>query len=115
MRQVEKTGIFWLTRKAVRSPFRPMEGQEAAVAAAEKAAGAAPADRADSVARTARDGRSGSDGHDGMSGSNGLPGSAGVITIVYDPAVKPFLAAIKTSNKGAPAPVYQEAPVAPLW
>lgn len=60
-------------------------------------------------------GMSGSDGHDGMSGSDGSPGSAGAITIVYDPAVQPFLAAIKTSNRGAPAPVYQEAPVAPLW
>jgi hypothetical protein len=60
-------------------------------------------------------GSSGLDGHDGMSGSDGRPGSAGVITIVYDPAVKPFLAAIKASNKGAPAPVYQETPVAPLW
>jgi hypothetical protein len=50
-----------------------------------------------------------------MPGSDGFPGSAGVITIVYDPAVKPFLAAIKTSNKGAPAPVYQESPVAALW
>jgi hypothetical protein len=60
-------------------------------------------------------GRSGSDGHDGMSGSNGFSGRASAITIVYDPAVKPFLAAIKASNKGAPAPVYQESPVAPLW
>jgi hypothetical protein len=60
-------------------------------------------------------GSSGSDGHDGMSGSDGAPGRAGVITIVYDPAVKPYLAAIKASNKGAPAPVYQESPVAPLW
>jgi hypothetical protein len=60
-------------------------------------------------------GMSGSDGQDGMSGSDGRPGSGGAITIVYDPAVKPFLAAIKTSNKGAPAPVYQESPVAPLW
>jgi hypothetical protein len=55
------------------------------------------------------------DGHDGMAGSDGFPGSSGAITIVYDPAVKPFLAAIKTSNTGAPGPVYQEAPVAPLW
>jgi hypothetical protein len=60
-------------------------------------------------------GSAGLDGHDGMPGSDGRPGSAGVITIVYDPAVKPFLAAIKASNKGAPAPVYQETPVAPLW
>ncbi len=61
------------------------------------------------------DGRSGSDGHDGMSGSNGSPGRAGTITITYDPAVKPYLASIKTSNKGAPTPAYQETPVAPLW
>jgi hypothetical protein len=60
-------------------------------------------------------GRSGLDGHDGMSGSDGSPGRAGTITIVYDPAVKPFLAAIKASNRDAPAPVYQESPVAPLW
>jgi hypothetical protein len=61
------------------------------------------------------DGSSGMDGHDGMAGSDGSPGRAGTITIVYDPAVKPYLAAIKTDNKGAPAPAYQEAPVAPLW
>lgn len=60
------------------------------------------------------DGRSGSDGRDGMAGSDGAPGRSGPITIVYDPAVKPYLGVIKTSNKGAPA-VYQEAPVAPLW
>ncbi len=60
-------------------------------------------------------GMGGSGGNDGMSGSDGSPGRAGAITIVYDPAVKPYLAAIKTSNRGAPAPVYQEAPVAPLW
>jgi len=61
------------------------------------------------------DGSSGLDGQDGMSGSDGSPGSSGAITIVYDPAVKPYLTALKTSNKGAPPPVYQEAPVAPLW
>ena len=61
------------------------------------------------------DGRSGMDGHDGMSGSDGSPGRAGAITIIYDPAVQPYLSAIRTSNKGAPAPVYQEAPVAALW
>ncbi len=60
-------------------------------------------------------GRSGSDGNDGMSGSDGRRGSDGAITIVYDPAVKPFLAAIKTPNKSAPTPVYEESPVAPLW
>jgi len=56
-------------------------------------------------------GSSGSDGHDGMSGSDGSPGRDGTITVVYDPSVKPYLAAIKS----APAAVYQEAPVAPLW
>jgi hypothetical protein len=60
-------------------------------------------------------GSSGMDGHDGMPGSNGSAGRAGTITIVYDPAVRPYLAAIKAADKGAPAPVYQEAPVAPLW
>ena len=60
-------------------------------------------------------GMSGSDGQDGMAGSDGRPGRAGAITIIYDPAVKPYLAAIKTSNRGAPAPAYQESPVAPLW
>jgi hypothetical protein len=60
-------------------------------------------------------GRSGSDGRDGFAGSDGSPGRSGRITIVYDPAVAPYLAAVKASNKGAQAPVYQEAPVAPLW
>ncbi len=60
-------------------------------------------------------GMSGSDGHDGMAGSDGSAGRAGTIAITYDPAVQPYLAAIKTSNRGGPAPVYQEAAVAPLW
>jgi len=60
-------------------------------------------------------GRSGSDGHDGISGNDGSPGRAGTIAIVYDPAVQPYLSVIKTSNKGAPPPAYQEAPVPPLW
>jgi hypothetical protein len=60
-------------------------------------------------------GRSGSDGRDGFPGSDGSPGRDGTITIVYDPAAKPYLAAINASHKGAPAPIYQEAPVGPLW
>jgi len=60
-------------------------------------------------------GSSGMDGHDGLAGSDGRSGRAGSITIVYDPTVNPYLAAIKTSNQGAPAPIYQEAPVGPLW
>jgi hypothetical protein len=50
-----------------------------------------------------------------MAGSDGSAGRGGTITITYDPAVQPYLAAIKTSNKGGPAPVYREAAVAPLW
>jgi hypothetical protein len=60
-------------------------------------------------------GSSGLDGHDGMAGSDGSAGRGGTINITYDPAVQPYLAAIKTSNKGGPAPVYREAAVAPLW
>lgn len=60
-------------------------------------------------------GNSGMDGHDGMAGSDGSSGRDGIITIVYDPSVQPYLSAIKAANKGAPAPVYQESPVPPLW
>lgn len=60
-------------------------------------------------------GRSGSDGHDGLPGNDGFSGRGGTITIIYDPAVKSYLPVIKTSNRGAPAPVYQEGPVGILW
>lgn len=60
-------------------------------------------------------GNDGTSGNNGMAGSDGPSGRAGTISVVYDPAVKPYLAAIKTSNKGAPAPDYQESAIAPLW
>lgn len=60
-------------------------------------------------------GQNGSNGRDGMDGRNGSSGTGGSITIIYDPAVKPFLQTIKTVNDGGPAPIYQETPVGPLW
>ena len=60
-------------------------------------------------------GNSGSAGSDGRSGSDGSPGRGGPITVTYDPTVKPYLAIIHLSNKGGPAPVFQESTVAPLW
>lgn len=58
------------------------------------------------------DGLSGSDGSDGFDGS---PGSPGKITVTYDPSVQPYLALIHLSNGGGPKPVFNEAPVGPLW
>lgn len=60
-------------------------------------------------------GNSGLSGSDGRSGFDGSPGRAGTITVTYDPQVKPYLNAIRLENKGGPAPVFNEAPVAPLW
>jgi hypothetical protein len=60
-------------------------------------------------------GMSGSDGVSGRSGFDGQPGKGGSITVTYDPQVKPFLATIHFSNKGGPAPVFYEEPVAALW
>jgi len=60
-------------------------------------------------------GSSGMSGSDGRSGFDGPPGRAGSITVTYDPLAKPYLAAIHLSNKGGPAPVFKEEPVAPLW
>jgi hypothetical protein len=57
-------------------------------------------------------GRDGLDGHDGSSGSSGRGGS---IKVIYDPQVEPYLSTIKLSNPGGPKPVFEEAPVAPLW
>jgi hypothetical protein len=61
---------------------------------------------------------SGSNGRDGMDGRNGFdgsPGRGGLITMTYDPKVKPYLNMIHLSAKYGPAPVSNEAPVAPLW
>ena len=58
------------------------------------------------------DGRSGSNGSDGRDGSDGHGGS---ITVTYDPAVAPYLSALKLANPGGPKPVLTQASVAPLW
>jgi hypothetical protein len=61
---------------------------------------------------------SGNNGSDGASGRNGFPGSSGrggTITVTYDPQSKPYLTAIHLSNRGGPAPVFNEEPVPPLW
>ena len=60
-------------------------------------------------------GSSGNAGSDGRNGFDGSPGRGGSITVTYDPQVKPYLNAIHLSNQGGPPPVFQEAPVAPLW
>jgi hypothetical protein len=60
-------------------------------------------------------GSSGMSGSDGRNGSDGSPGGGGTITVTYDPAAKPFLAAIHLSNRGGPPPTFNEEPVAPLW
>ncbi|HEX9201962.1 MAG TPA: hypothetical protein VF865_20570 [Acidobacteriaceae bacterium] len=60
-------------------------------------------------------GSSGSDGRNGSDGSNGSSGRSGSITVTYDPAVKPYLAAIRTWNPGGPKPILKEEAVAPLW
>ena len=60
-------------------------------------------------------GSSGMSGSDGRNGFDGPSGKGGAITVTYDPQVKPYLDAIHLSNKGGPAPVFVEAPVAPLW
>lgn len=60
-------------------------------------------------------GSSGSNGSDGRNGFDGSPGRGGSITVTYDPQAKPFLAAIRLSNKGGPPPAFKEEPVAALW
>jgi hypothetical protein len=58
-------------------------------------------------------GSNGSAGSSGFNGSDGRAGSGGNITVTYDPAVQPYLAAIKLS--GGSKPVMKQAPVAALW
>jgi hypothetical protein len=60
-------------------------------------------------------GNSGRNGSDGRNGWDGSPGKGGSITVTYDPQAKPFLTTIHLSNKGGPAPVFKEEPVAALW
>jgi hypothetical protein len=76
-----------------------MEGREAQAEEAVAAAREVPAE-------SARRGRNGFDGS---------PGRGGSITVTYDPQVKPYLNIIHLAHKGGPAPVFNEAPVAPLW
>lgn len=60
-------------------------------------------------------GHDGSNGSDGRSGWDGPQGKGGLITVTYDPQVRPFLGALHLSSKNGPAPLYKEAPVSPLW
>ena len=60
-------------------------------------------------------GMSGHDGSNGHDGSDGSPGRGGLITVTYDPQVKPYLANLIFSSENGPKPVLQQAPVAPLW
>src|ERR1700689_5305969 len=60
-------------------------------------------------------GSSGMAGSDGRNGFDGSPGRGGSISVTYDQQVKTYLNIIHLSNKGGPAPVFNEAPVAPLW
>jgi hypothetical protein len=60
-------------------------------------------------------GNSGSNGLDGRNGSDGSQGWGGLITVTYDPQVEPYLAVIHLSSRNGPKPIFQEAPMAPLW
>jgi hypothetical protein len=60
-------------------------------------------------------GSSGSDGSNGSDGRDGSDGRGGSITVTYDPAVQPYLAAIKLSNPGGPKPLLKQAATPPLW
>ncbi len=60
----------------------------------------------------------GQDGRDGSNGQDGFPGSSGrggLITIIYDPAVTPFLGAIHVPKSYGPKPIFREQPVGQLW
>jgi hypothetical protein len=60
-------------------------------------------------------GSNGNAGMAGRNGSDGQSGNGGSITVTYDPAAQPYLAAIKLSNPGGPKPVLRQASVAALW
>ena len=60
-------------------------------------------------------GSSGTNGFPGRDGSDGPQGKGGSITVTYDPQAQPYLNMIHVSNKNGPAPIFNEAPVAPLW
>ncbi len=60
-------------------------------------------------------GHDGSNGLDGRNGFDGPQGKGGLITVTYDPQVRPFLGALHLSSRNGPAPIYKEAPVSPIW
>jgi hypothetical protein len=60
-------------------------------------------------------GRNGANGANGRDGFAAPAGNGGAITVIYDPAVQPYLSAIRLSSRNGPAPVFQQEPVAPLW
>jgi len=60
-------------------------------------------------------GSSGLDGHAGSDGRDGSDGSGGLITVTCDPRAMPYLGMLQLSSRNGPRPVYQQAPVAPLW
>ncbi|MGA2653357.1 MAG: hypothetical protein ABSF28_22770 [Terracidiphilus sp.] len=60
-------------------------------------------------------GSNGSDGSSGNDGRSGSQGRGGLITVTYDPQVKPYLSTIRLSSQNGPRPVYKEQAVAPLW
>lgn len=60
-------------------------------------------------------GNSGSNGSDGHDGSEGPQGRGGLITVTYDPQVKPYLGTIHASSQNGPKPVFQEGVVSALW
>jgi hypothetical protein len=60
-------------------------------------------------------GRDGSNGLDGRNGFDGPQGKGGLITVTYDPRVRPSLSVLHLSSRNGPAPLYKEAPVSPIW
>ena len=62
-----------------------------------------------------QNGSNGSDGSSGNDGRSGSQGRGGLITVTYDPQVKPYLSTIRLSSQNGPRPIYQEQTVAPLW
>ncbi|HXL21536.1 MAG TPA: hypothetical protein VOA78_03645 [Candidatus Dormibacteraeota bacterium] len=60
-------------------------------------------------------GNSGRDGSDGRNGWDGSRGQGGLITVTYDPQAKPYLSTLRLSSQNGPAPIFRQAPVAPLW
>jgi hypothetical protein len=60
-------------------------------------------------------GSSGSSGQDGRNGDDGSMGRGGLITVLYDPATKPYLSVLHLSSKNGPTPTYQQQSIPLLW